>query len=185
MQTHNPQRLAPGRGAHELSWPLWRCREKPGAHCATLGGNAEDHAPRWSQVPRHASALYSHHSRARLPRMAPIFKQSEDQGRPQTLPSPGAVLGTEGKRTVPLGFRATRRLHSPNVAAAFIDLVAFRCLGEGEPLAVSTEPVPCVRPVSGVGGALLLAESSVGPCERLVSQSPNSQDWALPASPVR
>ncbi|TKC52256.1 hypothetical protein EI555_000375 [Monodon monoceros] len=64
--------------------------------------------------------------RAHLPRMAPIFKQSEDQGRPRTLPSPGAVLGTEGKRTVPLGFRATRRLHSPNVAAAFIDLVAFR-----------------------------------------------------------
>ena len=29
--------------------------------------------------------------------------RSEDQGRPQTLPPPGAVLGTEGERTVPLG----------------------------------------------------------------------------------
>ena len=57
----------------------------------------------------------------------------------------------------------TRRLHSLHVAAAFIDLVAFRCLGEGEPLAESTEPRPCVRLMSGVGGALLLAESSAGP----------------------
>lgn len=47
-------------------------------------------------VPRHASALYSHRSRAHLPRTAPVFKQSEDQGRPQTLPSPVLCLARKG-----------------------------------------------------------------------------------------